>query len=102
VEIQVNEEEDRRRLKEKLKEALESARRNHQLSDESEGQVLRAGGQTFSRGVLHGAQKRDTALRAAIRFRAVSRYGNSSSGKGGGGGGEESPGAEGNNLPLGD
>ncbi len=38
--IQVNEEEDRRRLKEKLKEALESARRNTQLSDESEGQVL--------------------------------------------------------------
>jgi hypothetical protein len=35
----VNEEEDRRRLKEKLKEALESARRNHQLNTESEGQV---------------------------------------------------------------
>ena len=39
VEIQVNEEEDRRRLKEKLKEALESARRTHLLSDESEGEV---------------------------------------------------------------
>jgi hypothetical protein len=37
--MQVNEEEDRRRLKEKLKEALESARRNFQLSEESEGEV---------------------------------------------------------------
>jgi hypothetical protein len=37
--MQVNEEEDRRRLKEKLKEALESARRHHQLKEESEGEV---------------------------------------------------------------
>jgi hypothetical protein len=37
----VNEEEDRRRLKEKLKEALESARRNYQLNmaRDSEGEV---------------------------------------------------------------
>ena len=37
--MQVNEEEDRRRLKEKLKEALESARRNHQLDEEMAGEV---------------------------------------------------------------
>ncbi len=35
----MNEEEDRRRLKEKLKEALESARRNMELHEESEGEV---------------------------------------------------------------
>ncbi len=35
----MNEEEDRRRLKEKLKEALESAQRNFQLHDESEGEL---------------------------------------------------------------
>jgi hypothetical protein len=36
---QVNEEEDRRRLKEKLKDAFETSRRSYQLSEESEGQV---------------------------------------------------------------
>jgi hypothetical protein len=36
---QVNEEEDRRRLKEKLKDAFEASRRSYQLSEESEGQV---------------------------------------------------------------
>ena len=35
----MNEEEDRRRLKEKLKEALESSRRNHEMVEESEGEV---------------------------------------------------------------
>ncbi len=35
----MNEDEDRRRLKEKLKEALESARRNHELHEDSEGEV---------------------------------------------------------------
>jgi hypothetical protein len=37
--VQVNEEEDRRRLKEKLKEAFESSRRSYHHSEESEGQV---------------------------------------------------------------
>jgi hypothetical protein len=36
---QVNEEEDRRRLKEKLKEALERARRNNLLSNNAEREV---------------------------------------------------------------
>ena len=35
----MNEEEDRRRLKEKLKEALESAWRNLQLREEPQGEV---------------------------------------------------------------
>ena len=37
--MQVNEEEDRRRLKEKLKEALESAARNALLQEEPEHKV---------------------------------------------------------------
>ena len=40
--VQVSEEEDRRRLKEKLKEALESAARNAVLSEESEHEVQKS------------------------------------------------------------
>ncbi len=100
----MNEEEDRRRLKEKLKEALESARRNHQLSDDSEGQVLRETDMRAGSGADLSARRfaRRSKMRYSVArsdFRAVSRFGNLSSGNGVAGSGEERPGAEGHALP---